>query len=116
MGKENDVLKTLQEKSVSRRSFMKGAVALGAMASVYGCSKDSGSDIIYGGGLLPLTASHQMTYIIQKLQHIVMVHPLTTAVVVVLLKHRLHQTAVSFVFLQMKVIILVMVLKAQVNQ
>ena len=50
MGKENDVLKTLQEKSVSRRSFMKGAVALGAMASVYGCSKDSGSDIIYGGG------------------------------------------------------------------
>lgn len=50
MGKENDVLKTLQEKSVSRRSFMKGAVALGAMASVYGCSKDGGSDIIYGGG------------------------------------------------------------------
>ena len=50
MGKENDVLKTLQEKSVSRRSFIKGAVALGAMASVYGCSKDSGSDIIYGGG------------------------------------------------------------------
>ena len=50
MGKENDVLKTLQEKSVSRRSFMKGAVALGAMASVYGCSKDSGSDIIQGGG------------------------------------------------------------------
>lgn len=50
MGKENDVLKTLQEKSISRRSFMKGAVALGAMASVYGCSKDSGSDIIYGGG------------------------------------------------------------------
>lgn len=50
MGKENDVLKTLQEKSISRRSFMKGAVAIGAMASVYGCSKDSGSDIIYGGG------------------------------------------------------------------
>lgn len=50
MGKKNNVLKTLQEKSVSRRSFMKGAVALGAMTSAYGCSKDSGSEIIYGGG------------------------------------------------------------------
>ena len=34
---------------VSRRSFLKGTAALGAMAAVYGCSKDGGSDIIYGG-------------------------------------------------------------------
>ena len=50
MGKENDVLKTLQEKSVSRSYFMRGAVAFGAIRSVYGCSKDSGSDMMYGGG------------------------------------------------------------------
>ena len=50
MGKETNVLKPLEESSVSRRSFMKGAAALGAMAAMYGCSKDGGSDIIYGGG------------------------------------------------------------------
>ena len=50
MVKETNVLKPLEESSVSRRSFMKGAAALGAMAAMYGCSKDGGSDIIYGGG------------------------------------------------------------------
>ena len=56
MGKETNVLESLEEKSleessVSRRSFLKGTAALGAMAAMYGCSKDSGSDVIYGGGL-----------------------------------------------------------------
>ena len=50
MGKETNVLKSLEESSVSRRSFLKGTVALGAMAAMYGCSKDGGSEIIYGGG------------------------------------------------------------------
>ena len=50
MGKATNVLKSLEESSVSRRSFLKGTAALGAMAAMYGCSKDSGSDIIYGGG------------------------------------------------------------------
>ncbi len=54
MGKETNVLKPLEESSVSSRSFMKGAAALGAMAAMYGCSKDGGSDIIYGGGMLLL--------------------------------------------------------------
>ncbi len=51
MGKETNVLKSLEESSVSRRSFLKGISALGAMAAIYGCSKDGSSDIIYGGGL-----------------------------------------------------------------
>ena len=51
MGKETNVLESLEESSVSRRSFLKGTVALGAMAAMYGCSKDGGSDVIYGGGL-----------------------------------------------------------------
>ena len=51
MGKETNVLKSLEESSVSRRSFLKGTAALGAMAAMYGCSKDSGSEIIYGGGI-----------------------------------------------------------------
>ncbi len=50
MGKETNVLKSLEESSVSRRSFLKGISALGAMAAMYGCSKDGSSDIIYGGG------------------------------------------------------------------
>ena len=50
MGKETNVLKSLEESSVSRRTFLKGTAALGAMAAMYGCSKDSGSEIIYGGG------------------------------------------------------------------
>ena len=50
MGKETNVLKSLEESSVSRRSFLKGTAALGAMAAMYGCSKDGGSEIIYGGG------------------------------------------------------------------
>ena len=54
MGKETNVLKSLEESSVSRRSFLKGISALGAMAAMYGCSKDGRSDIIYGGGLAPV--------------------------------------------------------------
>ncbi len=52
MGKETNVLESLEESSVSRRSFLKGTAALGAMAAMYGCSKDGGSDVIYGGGLV----------------------------------------------------------------
>ena len=51
MGKETNVLESLEESSVSRRSFLKGTAALGAMAAMYGCSKDGSSEIIYGGGL-----------------------------------------------------------------
>ena len=51
MGKEANVLNSLEESSVSRRSFLKGTAALGAMAALYGCSKDGSSEIIYGGGL-----------------------------------------------------------------
>ena len=47
MGKVNELL---ENKSISRRSFLKGTAALGAMAAMYGCSKDGGSEIIYGGG------------------------------------------------------------------
>ena len=54
MGKETNVLKSLEESSVSRRSFLKGTAALGAMAAMYGCSKDSGSEVIYGGGGIPI--------------------------------------------------------------
>ena len=54
MGKETNVLKSLEESSVSRRSFLKGTAALGAMAAMYGCSKDGGSEIIYGGGIIAL--------------------------------------------------------------
>ncbi len=52
MGKETNVLKSLEESSVSRRSFLKGLAAMGAIGAVAGCSKDSGSEIIYGGGNL----------------------------------------------------------------
>ena len=51
MVKEANVLTSLEESSVSRRSFLKGTAALGAMAAMYGCSKDGSSEIIYGGGL-----------------------------------------------------------------
>lgn len=52
MGKLKKVFDNLDEKlSISRRSFVKGAVAVGAGASLYGCSKDGGDgEIIYGGG------------------------------------------------------------------
>ena len=50
MGKETNVLKSLEESSVSRRSFLKGLAAMGAIGAVAGCSKDSGSEIVYGGG------------------------------------------------------------------
>lgn len=49
MGKTDKTLTDdLSSASVSRRSFMKGAAALGAMASLYGCSKDGAEEIIYG--------------------------------------------------------------------
>ena len=51
MGKETNVLKSLEESSVSRRSFFKRISALGAMAAIYGCSKAGGSDMTDGGGL-----------------------------------------------------------------
>ncbi len=60
MGKETDVLKPLEESSVSRRSFLKGTAALGAMAAMYGCSKDGGSEIIYGGGNVPLLVNRKI--------------------------------------------------------
>lgn len=50
MGKETNVLKSLEESSVSRRSFLKGLAAMGALGAVAGCSKDNGGEIIYGGG------------------------------------------------------------------
>ena len=50
MGKETNVLKSLEENSVSRRSFLKGLAAMGALGAVAGCSKDNGGEIIYGGG------------------------------------------------------------------
>ena len=62
MGKETNVLKSLEESSVSRRSFLKGTAALGAMAAMYGCSKDGGSEIIYGGGCL--WAVHHTTAVV----------------------------------------------------
>lgn len=49
MEKVTNVVHSLQKSSVSRRSFLKGTAALGAMAAMYGCSKDGGSDVIYGG-------------------------------------------------------------------
>ena len=48
MGKETNVLKSLEESSISRRSFLKGLAAMGALGAVAGCSKDSGGEIIYG--------------------------------------------------------------------
>ena len=49
-----------------------------------------------------------MTYIIQKILHSVTEHLLTTVVVAVLSEHKLHQTVVSFVFLLMKLNMLMM--------
>ncbi len=56
MGKSQDLLESLDKKlSVSRRGFVKGAVAMSAAAAVYGCSKDEDSEIIFtGGGALSL--------------------------------------------------------------
>ena len=45
MGKETDVLKPLEESSVSRRSFLKGTAALGAMAAL-----KMAAQILYTGG------------------------------------------------------------------
>ena len=50
MGKETNVLKSLEERSVSRRSFLKGTAGLGAMAAMYGGSKGNRPEILYGGG------------------------------------------------------------------
>ena len=50
MGKETNVLKSLEESSVSRRTFLKGTAALADMASMNGCSNDSGTEIIHGAG------------------------------------------------------------------
>lgn len=45
MGKVNELL---ENTSISRRSFLKGTAALGAMAAVYGCSREE--DPIYSAG------------------------------------------------------------------
>ncbi len=51
MGKSQDLIESLDKKlSISRRGFVKGAVAAGAAAAVYGCSKDDGGEVIYTGG------------------------------------------------------------------
>lgn len=51
MGKDNNVLKTLDSLSVSRRSFMKGLAAAGALGAVAGCSNtDDNSGIYLGSG------------------------------------------------------------------
>ncbi len=51
MGKSKDLFATLDEKlSVTRRGFVKGAAAMGSAAALYGCSKDDGGEIFYGGG------------------------------------------------------------------
>lgn len=49
MGNFKDLLPNLNGLSVSRRSFMKGTAALGAMAALYGCSKDD-APVYYSGG------------------------------------------------------------------
>lgn len=51
MGKDNNVLKTLDSLSVSRRSFMKGLAAVGALGAVAGCSNSEDDSVIMGGGL-----------------------------------------------------------------
>lgn len=50
--KTKSIIDSFDKKfSISRRSFVKGAMAAGAATAFYGCSKDGGSgDIIYGGG------------------------------------------------------------------
>lgn len=50
MGKDNNVLKTLDSLSVSRRSFMKGLAAVGALGAVAGCSNSEDDSVIMGGG------------------------------------------------------------------
>ena len=50
MGKDNNVLKTLDSLSVSRRSFMKGLAAIGALGAVAGCSNSDDNSVIQTGG------------------------------------------------------------------
>lgn len=51
--KTKSIIDSFDKKfSISRRSFVKGAMAAGAATTLYGCSKDSGGDVIYGGGSL----------------------------------------------------------------
>lgn len=45
------VKELLENKSISRRSFLKGTAALGAMAAVYGCGREE--DAIYSSGKYP---------------------------------------------------------------
>lgn len=54
MGKDNNVLKTLDSLSVSRRSFMKGLAAVGALGAVAGCSNSEDDSVIMGGALLEM--------------------------------------------------------------
>lgn len=50
MGKDNNVLKTLDSLSVSRRSFMKGLAAIGALGTIAGCSNSDDNSVIQMGG------------------------------------------------------------------
>lgn len=59
MGKSENTYEKKDDKfHLSRRGFLKGAVAVGAAATVYGCSKDDGEIIYAGGG----TGGSQSTY------------------------------------------------------
>ncbi len=50
MGKATNVLKTLDSLSMSRRSFMKGLAAVGALGAVAGCSSSDDDSVISNGG------------------------------------------------------------------
>ena len=51
MGKSHNIVVSSDSKlAISRRGFVKGAVAAGAAAAFYGCSKDDDAQIIYSGG------------------------------------------------------------------
>ncbi len=53
MGKSKELIDGLNVK-LSRRGFVKSVAAVGAATALYGCSKDDGGEIIYGGGGIPL--------------------------------------------------------------
>lgn len=50
MGKDNNVLKTLDSLSMSRRSFMKGLAAVYALGAVAGCSNSEDNSVFQMGG------------------------------------------------------------------
>ena len=48
MGRSKRVVEDLNIK-LSRRGFMKGIIAAGTVATLYGCSKDDNTEIVYQG-------------------------------------------------------------------